>query len=422
MTRAALLIVPVTLALATGCFPRLPTTPGSVALPASPQGKCQVAASQSSPLVTEWPASEKANLEALLRSGAVAVAYSGCSLRILPRCHVAGSYRWQRTTPATDNLEISNQDELFARLPLGAVSLEGELARSGKLAVQTTVSGQLKLEDRTSPSVPADGACAQATHLVGALSVGAFTLTSGAQAKGKAGANVASIGEAGTSSSREASVMRAAGDPATCGSGTDEAPHPNCASPIQVFLWPLPGRVAEEGPPGAVKVDFVSGNPASRWDVYADDQVICTTPCVRWVDPHRPVALRTRESGFLQAPDRVQVANLLSHQGQQHLQLHAHGTSNGKLVTGITFTAFSGMAMLTGTSLAGLGCATDRSTMCKAGWITLGVGSVALAGSIWLILDSRARAEVIPHDGGSPSYQLVMPRLLVGPGVVAGRF
>jgi hypothetical protein len=60
--------------------------------------------------------------------------------------------------------------------------------------------------------------------------------------------------------------------------------------------------------------------------------------------------------------------------------------------------------------------------MCKAGWITLGVGSAALASSIWLILDSRARAEVIPHDGGSPSYQLVMPRLLIGPGVVAGRF
>ncbi len=421
MTRAPLLLAPLVLSLATGCYPRLPSVASPVYAATTPLGKCRVAASQSSPLVTEWPASEKANLEALLRSGAVAVAYSGCSLRLLPQCRVAGSYLWQRTTPATDTLEINDEDELFARLPLGAASLEGELKRSGKLQVQTTVSGQLKLDERTTSAVPAEGPCAQATHLVGALSVGAFTLSSGAAARAKAGASVASIGEAGGSTSRDASVMRAAGDSASCGSGTDQAPHPNCASPIQVFLFPLPGRAAEEGPPGAVKVDFVSGNPASRWDVYADDQVICTTPCVRWVDPHRPVALRTRENGFLQAPDRVQVANLLGHPAQ-HLQFHAHGTSNGKLVTGITFTTFSGMAVLSGVSLAGLGCATDRSTMCKAGWITLGTGSLALAGSIYLILDSRARAEVNPHDGGSGTYQLARPRLLIGPGVLAGRF
>src|SRR5213595_1995127 len=61
-------------------------------LPRAPaeQAKCRVAASQSSPLVTEWPASEKANLEVLLRNGTVAVAYSGCSMRLLPECRVPG--------------------------------------------------------------------------------------------------------------------------------------------------------------------------------------------------------------------------------------------------------------------------------------------------------------------------------------------
>src|SRR4051794_15200173 len=150
------------------CAPQLQGT-GSSTLPQgmAPLGKCRVAASQTSPLVTEWPASEKANLEVLLRSGAVAVAYSGCSLRVLPQCRVRGNYRWQRTTPATDNLEINNEDDLYARLPLGAASLESELKRSGKLAVQTMVSGQLKLDDAEVPSVPSDGACAQATHVVG---------------------------------------------------------------------------------------------------------------------------------------------------------------------------------------------------------------------------------------------------------------
>jgi hypothetical protein len=101
----------------------------------SESGKCRVAASQTSPLVTEWPASEKANLEVLSHNGAVAVAYSGCSLRVLPQCRVRGSYQWMRTTPSTDSLEIKDADELFAKLPLGAASLEGELKRSGRLAV-----------------------------------------------------------------------------------------------------------------------------------------------------------------------------------------------------------------------------------------------------------------------------------------------
>src|SRR4029077_2721031 len=144
----------------------------------------------------EWPASEKANLEVLLRTGAVAVAFSGCSMRVLPECKVRGVYQWTRTTPSTDSLEINDSDELFAKLPLGAASLEGELKRSGKLSVQTTVSGQLRLENASIAEVPRDGACAQATHLLTALSLGAFALKAGGQKDAKAGASI-TLGEAG---------------------------------------------------------------------------------------------------------------------------------------------------------------------------------------------------------------------------------
>ena len=140
-----------------------------------------MAASQSSPLVTEWPASEKANLEVLLRNGTVAVAYSGCAMRLLPECRVNGEYHWQRTTPASDSLDINDADELFAKLPLGAASLESELKRSGKLSVKTTVSGQLRLENAALTEVPREGPCAQATHLLTGLSLGAFALTAGGQ-------------------------------------------------------------------------------------------------------------------------------------------------------------------------------------------------------------------------------------------------
>src|SRR6476469_10919277 len=107
IARASLAVtVTVTCAGALGCVQSSTSKARSV-LPHVPaeQGKCRVAASQSSPLVTEWPASEKANLEVLLRQGAVAVAYSGCSMRVLAECRVAGGYHWQRTTPASDSLQ-----------------------------------------------------------------------------------------------------------------------------------------------------------------------------------------------------------------------------------------------------------------------------------------------------------------------------
>ncbi len=385
-------------------------------------GRCRVAASQSSPLVTEWPASEKANLEALLRAGTVAVAYSGCSMRLLPDCHVRGSYRWMRTTPATDSLEINDTDDLYAKLPLGAASLEGELKRTGKLTVKTVVAGQLQLDGAGVNDVPGDGACAQATHIMTALSIGAFALTADGARTRQLGASV-SVGDAKIQSDRAASLLRSAGDFDSCNSSTAENPSGNCASPVQAFLAPLPGRAADEGPPGTVKVDFISGNPTARWDVYADDQVICTTPCARFVHPARPLLLRARDDGWMTVPDKVQVPSLLDTGAGAHLQLRAQPTARGELAAGITFTAFSGMAVLTGVTLGSVGCLAGHSdAMCTGGLISLGVGGLGLAGSIWMIRDAQPRADVLPEDGGMMLARARPRRLLLGPGVIAGTF
>lgn len=364
----------------------LPSVPGG--------GRCRLGANQSSPLVTEWPASEKANLEALLRSGGVAVAFSGCTLKVIPGCRVASSYSFQRTTPSTDVLEIENENDLWTKLPIGAATLEGELKRTGKLAVRTMVAGQMKLEPVPLERVAADEACANATHVVGALAVGAFELSSGGQISGHATAGFAGLAGARAGASRSAGLLRSAGDPQSCGQSTVDGPHPNCASPLQAFLWPLPGRVLDEAPPGSVRADFLSGDASSRWDVYVDDRVVCTTPCSGYVRPERPVMLRTREDGPLGPSDRVQLASLFPHAADGPVQVAAHPTSRGKLVTGITFTAFGGMAAITGVALSGIGCSRDRAGMCKAGMISLGVGAVVTAASVWLILDSFAHAEL----------------------------
>ena len=116
-----------------------------------------------------------------------------------------------------------------------------------------------------------------------------------------------------------------------------------------------------------MKVDFVSADAASRWDVYADDVVICTTPCERYVSAEHPVMLRARDDSFGGAPDRVRVVNLLDHASEGRLQLQAHHTARGELATGITFTALSGIGMVTGIALTGTGYGADHTTMAQGG-------------------------------------------------------
>jgi hypothetical protein len=204
----------------------------------TPLAKCAVAASHEQPLVTEWPASYKARLEALLHEGAVAVEYSGCDLRIVDTCRVAGTYAWKRTTLSTDTTDIHDEDDLYAKLPLGAAALSGQLKTSGSLHVQTTVAGQMQLVGSVVADATSGAECSRATHLVTALSVGAFKLVAGGEASANAGVEVGNAGVRG-SGSQTKSILRAAGDPATCSGSTKDEPHPDCRSPIQIFLTPI---------------------------------------------------------------------------------------------------------------------------------------------------------------------------------------
>ncbi|HZN92670.1 MAG TPA: hypothetical protein VFB81_08185, partial [Myxococcales bacterium] len=217
-------------------------------LPSSMRGtnspaKCREALSQGAPLLTELSATEKANLEILTRSGAVAVSYTGCSMQVLYNCRLGGRYYWYAVSPTSDSFEINDEDQLYAKLPIGAVGLEADLQRWGKLNVQTSVSGQLRLDGLQPADIPVDGECARATHVIGALSVGAFVMsTSGGHSAG-GGVNTWVVG-AGGKAGQGSSVVRAAGQPDTCSQTSEQAPPQSCRSPIQAFLWSIPSRSA----------------------------------------------------------------------------------------------------------------------------------------------------------------------------------
>jgi hypothetical protein len=317
------------LLLVAGCSSVLPTAPprapDEVSSDPTPLAKCTVSASHTSPLVTEWPASEKAHLESLVAQRTVAVEYSGCELRIVDGCELPGQYVWRRTTLATDTIEIADADELYTKLPIGAIGLEGELERSGRLAVQTTVAGQLRAEGGPE-SLPRASACRRATHFISAISVGSFRLLSGADASGSGSAQAGMFG-GGVKAKRSESVLREAGARIACDETTDEAPNGQCASPIQLFLAPLGAKTARTSelkefpsasepalgdtspsvgptnenaqaasepapkkrsrPEGAVEVAFPAPeDPEEVWTLRRPGgKFVCRLPCREWIGP-----------------------------------------------------------------------------------------------------------------------------------------
>lgn len=264
----------------------------SFGLEPTPLARCQVGSGAQNPLVTEWAATDKARLESLLSSQPVFVSYTGCKLELVDQCRVAGSYEWVRTTLASDTVEIRSEDELWAKLPIGAAGLEAELGKSGRLQVRTRVAGQLRLAATSLPERPQLEACAAATHLVSAVSLGAFKLTRGSQNHLGGGVDAYGVGVEGRSDDAR-HVVHEAGVDAACERATPERADPNCASPLQLFLTPLaePSQ-PPAGIPGAVRVSF-PGHDDEVWTLYdSTNTVLCTTPCEQWVPPNSGYVLR----------------------------------------------------------------------------------------------------------------------------------
>jgi len=356
--------------------------------------RCSLAAKNDSPLVTEWSAPEKANLQARLRSGALAVEFTGCSMRPILGCTLRGSYRWQRTTLSSDSIEIRNQDELFAKLPLGAIALEGELSRSGRLAVRTTVSGQYVLEGSTAADVPDYGDCSAATHLLVGISIGSFKLHSGGTLDAGGSVGTGPYSAAGKTQSSE-SLLREAGDFDSCKASTDEHPELNCSSPIQAFLAPLPRFTKERGS-GTLRVTFASGTSERAWELRQNQQFVCRTPCTRWINPSETYQLRTENGPDFQTLEVPELARFVS---SGSVEVRAYERRQGKLVTGIALSGAGGGLMFMGGFLALAGGLSERSGLKTAGAITAGVGAVMIAPGLYLMLTSGSRTEVHTERG-----------------------
>jgi len=216
--------------------------------------KCSVHADQQRPLIVEWPATERSRLESTASSRMIVVKYSGCEMQVLDQCSVAGAYSFEKTSLSTDGFTVRDEDELYAKLPLGAASLEGELKAAGSLSLSYTVVGQYRAKDFDAASAKLTGRCDGATHVVDGYAVGAFSLASGASVSAQAQASA--FGAGGGARTGDARTIIRSGGAADACSTAAAVPPDQCRTPLQLFLIPLASQpAATAAAPGAAPVE-----------------------------------------------------------------------------------------------------------------------------------------------------------------------
>jgi len=220
--------------------------------------KCAVTQSHSSPLIVEWPSTERAKLESLARSGVVPVRYTDCHMKTLASCRVKSSYKYVALTPKHDTLRVRNESELYASMPVYAASFEGKLKRAGELTVAMTIVGRFEADRATFSTSDLDGDCAEATHVIAGVTSGAFQFAAGAAADTEGGAALLGARAGGkVESSRE--TLAQDGEEKACSASTEGASAPpfGCGAFLRLEMAPI-SKAKASGGPGAGEIAAVA--------------------------------------------------------------------------------------------------------------------------------------------------------------------
>jgi hypothetical protein len=199
--------------------------------------------SHARPFIIEWDATDMSQFEALASSDVVFVKYQGCDLQVVDSCRsdslkgALGSYRsvdW--TSGSIEKIDIKNEGELYAKLPLGAASLGGRVSAGETFLMEYFVAGtrtatrpaQFKAELAKVPG------CRGVTHFVYSFNLGAFALGSTKNIRGEVGASVWGI-DAGGSSKHASAAEKKGGLLSSCrGESVKEVE--TCKTPIRLTL------------------------------------------------------------------------------------------------------------------------------------------------------------------------------------------
>ena len=217
------------------------------------------------PFVIEWDATDASQFESIAGSDVVFVKYEGCELRVIDSCRdgemkgMLGSYKpveW--TSGAVEKIDIGNEADLYAKLPLGAATLGGRIEGGERFRMEYFVSGT---KTATRPAVfKADvdkiPGCRGATHFVYAVNLGAFALGSTKDVKGSADATMWGIGAGGSTRSKYAADKRGGLLESCRAEGAKDLT--TCKAPIRVTL-----REIEAGSDPSAAVAIAPEAPAA---------------------------------------------------------------------------------------------------------------------------------------------------------------
>jgi hypothetical protein len=223
----------------------------SASLPEGFKNKCDLAKGQLRPLVLEWAAPDRAALESQAQQGQLVVHYEGCELQVLRRCKVptkVPKYGYTAITPKDENVTMANAQQLYASIPVYAAKFEGKLAQSGQLTAEMTIVGEYGVTGLPPAVDQLSGECAGATHVVTALTVGAFSFFTGTSSEKGASASVFGAG-AGAETSKKHETLSKDGDIKQCAASKrgDANPPDGCGALLRLELAEL--RKAGEGEP-----------------------------------------------------------------------------------------------------------------------------------------------------------------------------
>lgn len=208
------------------------------------KNRCTVAKSHDRPFVIEWDATDLTEFEAKAKRDMVFVRYDGCELKVLSGCMdegVAGRYGAyyppETTSGNVEGIDIKNEAELYAQLPLGAASLEARVSSGDQLHLAYYVAGVARATREViyKGDFESNARCKDATHFVAGYSLGAFELTSGEEDKVAGGAGLQGVASAGASREHARTTLKRGGNLHAC-SKDALSDASQCRVPIRLTL------------------------------------------------------------------------------------------------------------------------------------------------------------------------------------------
>jgi len=191
------------------------------------------------PFTIEWDGTDVSSFESRASTDVVFVHYEGCNLQVIDTCtsdSVRGSFGsympadW--TSGAVEKIDIENEGELYAKLPLAIGSLGGRVSAGEQFHMEYFVAGTRRA---TRPyvyrgEIDKVPGCRGVTHAVYAYNLGAFALAS----VSKADRQTQVLGS-GQQASSLAHAEKRAGELASC-SAPSAREAGTCQAPIRLSL------------------------------------------------------------------------------------------------------------------------------------------------------------------------------------------